>query len=120
MKNLKIAARRFAALAMTTLIILIYASAGYAEFYRYNIDELARKAKARIREIEQKMAEEELRKELDKISADITSLYEKAESLLAERRYEEAVTVYRKIDRMSRDGEILRTLKKADEAGGAL
>ena len=84
----------------------------YAEFYRYNIDELARKAKTRIKEIEQKIAEEEIVKELDKIAADLTALYEKAESLFAERKYEEAVTIYRKIDRMSRNTSVIKLLEK--------
>jgi len=105
-------------LTLLTLALIgsfLICSTGYAEFYRYNIDELARKAKTRIKEIEQKIADEEIAKELDKIAVDLTSLYEKAELLFAERRYEEAVTFYRKIDRMSRDREILNTLEKVEK-----
>jgi len=84
----------------------------HAEFYRYNIDELARKAKVRIKEIEQKIEEEKLARELQSMLAEVTSLYNKAESLFAERRYEEAITVYRQIDRMSRSSEAQRLFSK--------
>lgn len=80
----------------------------HAEFYRYNIDELARKAKARLQEIEKKIAEEKIANELQGILAELLPLFEKAESLYAEKRYEEAVTSYRKIDRMSRDPKITK------------
>lgn len=84
----------------------------YAEFYRYNIDDLARKAKVRIQEIEKKIAEEEAAKELKDILAELESLYKEAESLFAEKRYEEAITVYRKIDKMSRDSGVAGLLKE--------
>src|SRR3989338_6378851 len=84
---------------------LMFCSTAYASFYRYNIDELARKAKVRIKEIEQKIAEKKTTAELQNILAKLTALYEKAETLFQERRYEEAATVYRKIDKMSGDKE---------------
>ncbi|MBU4487833.1 MAG: hypothetical protein KKI13_02050 [Candidatus Omnitrophica bacterium] len=112
MKNFEIATRRFAALAMTILVVLLFTSTSRAEFYRYNIDELARKAKVRIKEIEQKIWEEQAQDKLQGILSEIKPLYDEAESLLAEKRYEEAVTVYKKIDKLSRNPKITKWLKK--------
>lgn len=91
---------------------LLICNTCHAEFYRYNIDDLARKAKVHIQEIEKKIAEEKSAKEVQNVLTGLRFLYEKAESLFAERRYEEAITVYRKIDKMSRDPEVIRLLKE--------
>ena len=85
---------------------------GHAEFYRYNIDELARKAKVRIKEIEQKIWEEQAAGKLEEILSEVKVLYDQAEALSEERKYEEAITIYKKIERMSRDPKITRWLDK--------
>ncbi len=84
----------------------------YAEFYRYNIDELARKAKVRLQEIEKKIAEEKIAKELQEMLVKQQALNDEAGSLYAGRRYEESAAIYRKIDKMSRDPEITKRLRK--------
>lgn len=117
MKNSEIATRRFAALAMTKLlialsIICLLSTPSFAEFYRYNIDELARKAKARLQEIEKKIWEEQAADKLAEISANLKTMYDQAEALFHERRYEEALAIYKKIDRMSRDPKVTRWLDK--------
>ncbi|MFH0839853.1 MAG: hypothetical protein V1883_02415 [Candidatus Omnitrophota bacterium] len=112
MKNSEIATRHFVALAMTTLIILLFIGTSHAEFYRYNIDELARKAKVRIKEIEKKIWDEQAADKLQEIFSDVKILYDQAEALVQERKYEEAIAVYKKIDKMSQAPQITKWLKK--------
>jgi tetratricopeptide (TPR) repeat protein len=98
-------------LLLVTAVFIFY-SPCYAEFYRYNIDELARKAKVRIKEIEQKIWEEQAAAKLQEILSKAKTLYDEAEALYKQRKYEEAATVYKKIERMSRDPKIARWLDK--------
>ncbi len=110
-------AKRFRALAITRLfialaIICLFFGISHAEFYRYNIDELARKAKVRIKEIEQKIWEEQAAGKLQEILSDAKMLYDQAEALSEERKYEEAITIYKKIDKMSQDPKITRWLDR--------
>ena len=95
---------------LMAIFILAMCGTCHAEFYRYSIDELARKAKVRMQEIEKKIAEEETAKQLQETLNALQALNEKAESLFAERRYEEALAIYRSIDKLSRDNEIRRRL----------
>ncbi len=99
-----------ASLILAVISVFLICNTCRAEFYRYNIDELARKAKVRLQEIEKKIAEEKIAKEIQEVLAKLRALSDEAESLFADRRYEEAVTIYRKIDRMSCDPKIVNLL----------
>lgn len=101
-----------ASFILAVISILLICNTSYAEFYRYNIDELARKAKVCLLEIERKIAEEETANELRGVLAELQLLFEKAESLYVEKRYEDAIMVYQKIDGMSRDPKITKWIGK--------
>lgn len=92
------------------MAILSISIPGYAGFYRYNIDELARKAKARLQEIDEKIAEEKLEKELENVLAEARTIIKEAEILFSEKRYEEAAQLYRKIEKMSEKPDIRKML----------
>ena len=84
-------------------------------FYRYNIDDLARKARQRIKEIERKVKEEATMEELEGVLAEIQPLFEEAESLFKVGKLEEAAELYREIDKLSKKKEVKKLLEKADK-----
>ena len=85
---------------------------GGAGFYKYNIDDLARKAKKRIREIDEKIAQQERDKELAELSDKLQKLFEEAEALFNENKYEQADKIYREIERLSNDKDIKQLLEE--------
>ena len=99
-------------LSLLVIANLIFCTPCHAEFYRYNIDELARKAKVRIKEIEKKIWEEQAADKLQEILSEAKMLCDEAEALAKEKRYEEAITAYKKIDKMSQTPQITKWLKK--------
>ncbi len=87
----------------------------FAGFYRYNVDDLARKAQKRLQEIDRKIAKEELKKELKEVLAELQNLFDEAESLLSQKKYEEAAKLYREIDRITSDREVKKLLEEASK-----
>ena len=85
----------------------------FAGFFKYDIDDYARKAKKRIEEIDKKIAEDEAKKELESTLVEIQEIFEKAEALYGEGKYEEASELYRKIEEMSKDKDIKEMLRKS-------
>lgn len=100
-------------LAVAVIFNFAFCGLCFGGFYRYNVDELARKARSRIKEIERKIAEQELAEGLAGILAEIQPLLEEGEALFNQRRYEEAAELYRKIDKISRERDVKEQLEKA-------
>ena len=84
----------------------------FAGFYRHNVDEIARKARNRIREIEKKVAEEKRIKDMDEVLVELQDIFERAEELYSQKRYEEAAKLYKEIERIKRDSKTKDLLEK--------
>lgn len=102
-------------LGITFIVHFAFYGICFAGFYRYNVDDLSRKAQKRLQEIDKKIAKEELKKEVKEILAELQSLFDEAESLLDQKKYEEAADLYREIDRISSTREVKKLLEEADK-----
>jgi 23S rRNA A2030 N6-methylase RlmJ len=103
------------AIAITFVFNLIFCGTSFAGFYRYNVDELARKARKKIKEIERKIAEQEISEVLKEVLAKVQDLFEKGEGLYNQGKYKEAADFFLKIDKLSRDKEVKKWLDKASK-----
>ena len=91
-------------LSIVFIVHFIFYGVSFAGFYRYNVDDLARKAQKGLQNIDRKIAEEEAKKELKEILAELQSLFDEAESLFEQKKYKEAADIYREIEKISKIG----------------
>ena len=102
-------------LSIALIIHFAFYGICFAGFYRYNVDDLARKARKGLQEIDRKIAKEEFKKELKEILVELQSLLDEAESLFNQKKYEEAAKLYREIARLYSDREVKKLLEEASK-----
>lgn len=94
--------------------VFVWTSPAFCEFYKYDINTIARKAEARIKEIDKKIAEEKQKEEAQKEMEELRPMLEKAEALFNKGNYAEAKALYSKILETAKNPEVRKEARKAE------
>lgn len=113
MRHKRLLKKTFVMMCIFSFVFCGISSAGL--FYRYNVDDLALKAKKRIEIIDKEMIKEEVVEELDSILTKVKDLYKEGEKLFKQGKYTEATEIYRRIDAISEEAEVKESLEKANK-----
>ena len=105
--------RKKAVVIIAFLVSVAFCGTAFAAFYRYNVDDLAKKARKKIEEIDKKIEAEEVKQELKNVLTELQGLFEKAEALFSQGKYNEAAKIYAEIKEIRDKKEVKETLEKA-------
>ncbi|OGW74864.1 MAG: hypothetical protein A2Z72_02375 [Omnitrophica bacterium RBG_13_46_9] len=87
-------------------ITLVTAAFASDKYIQYDVDKLARKAQARIKDIDKKLAEIKKNEEIQGKLNELDLLYTQAEELYSQGKYKEAKPFYEKIKQYANDPEV--------------